>query len=163
MSEPATATAGKALGLLRAVSSNSRTHKELVESLWEFGQMGPAAVPELLKAFADPSEAPYTRHWAMYLVERNGGLELGGTREVLITAMADPSPDVRRTALASLGALGDPSLVPFISSFLGDQGTDNAAWFEDDRTVSHAAAAALRKIGTSEALEALEQKGGAGA
>ena len=163
MTEPVKATAADALKLMRAISARTQEFKQLVESLWELGQMGPTAVPPLLDAVADQSESPFTRTWALYLVEENGGLGLKGTREVLLANLADPNPAVRRASLRGLGHLGDASLVPLIAPYLDDHGVDVDSWWEDDCTVAHAAAAALRSIGTTEALQSLEGHGGAGA
>ena len=158
MNEPAKATAGGALSLIRAVNLQTQPFKLLVESLWDFGQLGSVAVPEFLDAFANPAESPFTRHWAMYLVRQNGGMAMERTHEVLLAAIADPSPVVRRSALDALGSIGDSSFIPVIASCLADQEKDDGSWDEADCTVAHAAAEALRKIGTPEALEALGER-----
>ena len=68
----------------------------------------------------------------MYLIEQNSGMSLQGTQQVLLGVISDPSPVVRRSALAALGRLGDPSLVPVFVGCLADQGRDDESWWEDD-------------------------------
>lgn len=73
----------------------------------------------------------------------------------LLRVTDDASPAVRWAALHGLGALGADAAVPTIRRHLCDEGEVPGAWFEDDCRVSHAAAAALRRIGTEEAMRAL--------
>ena len=69
-----------------------------------------------------------------------------GALRALVDLLGDPERVVRREAVAGLGALGDAAAVPFRARVLADGG---------DEELQAAAAAALGRLGTSDALPPL--------
>lgn len=137
------------------------------------------AVPLLLKALRDPDS--HVRWSAVKALEGNRSdtvikalLEMlhdehylvsDTAAEVLVRtgspavpgllAMLEHSPpDVRGLVIEALGQIGDGSAVPAIVAYLDDSSTLRL----DERTVGQVAVEALRRIGTAEALEVLENR-----
>jgi HEAT repeat protein len=67
----------------------------------------------------------------------------------LVSALADPDGNVRRGAIWTLGQIGDARAVPFLIEMLDDPAGD---MFGIGERVCDAAAEALERIGTEEAL-----------
>lgn len=118
-----------------------------------FQDAGPAAVPFLSRMLSNENETEIGRTWAAISLEQ---IKPAATRELLdvaARALAASDPSIRRAVLNLLGATASPEVIPLVRRYLGDDGRDPSAWFDDDCTVSHAAEAALQRIGTPEARE----------
>jgi len=71
----------------------------------------------------------------------------------LIEAMRDASADVRGAAVEALSAIGDPMAIPGLIARLSDT---EVPWLAEER-ICDMAAVALRRIGTPDALKAVQQ------
>ncbi|GAB4478608.1 MAG: hypothetical protein Kow00124_23230 [Anaerolineae bacterium] len=69
----------------------------------------------------------------------------------LVSALSDPDGNVRRGIVWTLGQIGDPRAVPYLIAMLDDTAGD---MFGIGERVCDAAAEALERIGTPEALDA---------
>ncbi|GIK66169.1 MAG: hypothetical protein BroJett018_39630 [Chloroflexota bacterium] len=112
--------------------------------------IGEPAIPYLLEQASNSNE------WVRRLVVTVLG-SIGSERALspLINACSDESSDVRGCAVRGLGQLGDPHAIPHLIPRLLDQGElgENDMGFR----IYDLAAEALRRIGTPEALEAVQQ------
>ncbi len=71
----------------------------------------------------------------------------------LVSALSDPDGNIRRGAAWTLGQIGDPRAVPFLIDLLHDAAGD---MFDIGTRVCDIAAEALIRIGTADALAAVE-------
>ncbi len=126
--------AARALGMI----GDPASIPALLDGLHDADSQVRSTVALALRAFADPSAVP-----------------------ALMDALRDAAWWVRRNAAEALGKIGDPSAVPCLIERLADT---EKPYSSDSRRVCDAAAEALRKIGTPEALEAVrrwrEEQGG---
>jgi hypothetical protein len=105
----------------------------------------------------DPAASEIARVWAAIAIAQIGDDVDRCTSAALIGALASSAPAVRWSSLHALGQLHAEHAVPAIANCLHDDSEVVGAWFDDDCRVSQAAQAALREIGTSEALHALDK------
>ncbi len=125
-------------GLIRLLHDRDwRVRWAGAQALWEIGE---DAVPALLDTLRDPDE--YVRRAAMRALAEIGDPAIDG----LVALLGDPNWDVRWSAAAALHDVGDAA-VPALVAALGSESWQ-AAW---------AAAETLKRIGTPEALRAVEQ------
>lgn len=129
-----------------------------VRALVELEGHGAAALEPLARAVCNASASEISRVWAISAICRIGDDRDSTCSRALRRALEDRAAVVRWAALHGLGALRVESAVAEIARHLDDHAESETAWFEDDCLVSHAAAAALRKIGPAEALQALEHE-----
>lgn len=106
-----------------------------------------AAIPGLLRALQDPEYLVCDA--AAEALSRLGRPAAPG----LIRALSSQHVNVRGAAADALGKIGDPEAIPALAALLGDQ---EKPWLSG-QTVGEKAAAALKKIGTAEALAALDR------
>ncbi|MBI1976160.1 MAG: HEAT repeat domain-containing protein [Candidatus Omnitrophica bacterium] len=93
--------------------SDSSVRSEARETIKGFRE---AAVPELLKGLQ--SEKPLVRQWSAMAL---GDMKVASAVEPLIQLVQlDKESDVRRSAVAALGAIGDIRTLPVLVSALGD-------------------------------------------
>ena len=112
-------------------------------------EIGDTAVPKLLDALEHSSS--YGRRGAAYALGRIGEAT---TVPRLLDALTDSDEGVRWSVADALGKIGDPRAVPGLIELLSD--TADVKYWKGGR-VSESAAEALERIGTSEALLALER------
>ncbi len=157
-------------GLYEALQSGDRRMGRLAADLiWEIGDEDAAGLiralhlerAEVREAVAGALEAV---GWFPDDVENEVAYHIAtrGWREIvvigapavppLLSALDDPDGNVRRGAVWTLGQIGDPRAVPFLISMLEDTAGD---MFGIGERVCDAAAEALERIGTPEALAAV--------
>jgi HEAT repeat protein len=108
-----------------------------------------SAVPALVEALHDRDFlVTEAAAWALWQI---GAPAVPG----LIERLRDPSVDVRGGAVEALSAIGDAAAVPGLIERLSDT---EIPWLADER-ICDIAAGALRRIGTKEALAAVESWG----
>lgn len=117
---------------------------------WALGKIGdPAAVPALIAALRDPQgEVRFETARSL------GYIGVAAAVPALITALRDPDNRTRGCAIWALGEIGDPSAVPGLVKRLKDPET---FWVWDEARLCDTAAESLQKIGTLDALTALEK------
>jgi HEAT repeat protein len=100
----------------------------------------PAGVPALMVFLTDKNPQWTNRRHAIRALE-----EVGDKRAVqaLISALQDPSPDIRNAAADALGSIGDPSAIGALEALSGDTDTNTSG---PPRAVRDAAAAAIRQL-----------------
>jgi HEAT repeat protein len=118
---------------------------------------GVSALAALASVLRDDDACDIAKVWAITAIGQIGDdRQRTAFRELLIAADSE-SAIVRWAALHGLGGLRAADAVPVIAKHLADHAEIPNAWFEDDCRVSHAAAEALRRIGTEDALRALAE------
>ena len=142
----ATRNAAAVPGLIRALKdSDSDVRWVAARALGAIGDA--SAVPALLEALHDRDQlVPEAAAWALWQI---GKPSVPG----LIEAMRDASADVRGAAVEALSAIADPLAVPGLIARLSDT---EVPWLAEER-ICDMAVVALRRIGTPEALKAVEQ------
>lgn len=128
-----------------------------VAALGALAAHGSDAFDDVVTLLRDEAADPFGRVWAIHALGPMATERWSDIVAVLLPLTDDPSPAVRWAALHKLGVLEADAAVPTIRRHLSDEGEVPGAWFEDDCRVSHAAAAALRRIGTEEAMRALAE------
>jgi HEAT repeat protein len=109
-------------------------------------EIGPAAVPALVKALQSPSE--YKRWEAAKAL---GQIADPRTAPALVSALADTEGAVRWLAATALVNLGRDTLVPLLR---GLEGNSNSIWFRDG--AHHVLRSLIREGVADEALPVLE-------
>jgi len=133
-------------------SEKSDVRQAAVRALGKLGDLH--AVEPLIGALGDQA----TSSWGRYYVQEVAAEALGRlgdhrATEPLIIALKGEDSHMRRTAAEALGKLGDSCAVKPLIAALKDQTED----WEGRYHVREAAAAALERIGTAEALAVLRQ------
>lgn len=157
-------------GLHEALSSLDRQGRgDAADAIWEIGDSNPAGLIRALhfeRGVVRDSivEALDLIGWipddvsneVTYLIATRRWKELVpiGADAVpgLVSALADPDGNVRRGAIWALGMIGDDRAVPFLIDMLADTSGD---MFDIGVRVCDTAAAALERIGTPQAVEAV--------
>ena len=125
-------------GLIRLLHDRDwRVRWAGAQALWEIGA---DAVPALLDTLRDPDE--YVRRAAMRALAEIGDPAIGG----LVALLGDSNWDVRWSAAAALHDVGDAAVPALVAALAAESW--QAAW---------AAAETLKRIGTPDALRAVEQ------
>lgn len=159
--------------------TNPQIRLQVVRSLGRIGDH--RAVPALMKIITEGDEFRVCL-MALYVL---GEMRVPTAIPTMLEAMNDPLADVRRIAISALGASQTMQAVPAVAQALEDEdaivrwlGVHYARQFKDERTIgglifclndpepqqymgrtiAEAASAALKEIGTPEALRALERK-----
>ncbi|HYO87483.1 MAG TPA: HEAT repeat domain-containing protein [Candidatus Limnocylindrales bacterium] len=109
--------------------------------------LGESALPALQERLA---QAPAGQRTA--LADILGGLGAAESVAPLVGLAADAEPSVRAAAVTALGKLAHPDAVPILSECL----TDTVQPLNVDEPICYLAAAALRAIGTPEALRVVD-------
>lgn len=158
-------------GLYEALHDRDRrTSKRAADLIWEIGD---SDAPGLIRALhferAEVQQAISGAldavGWFPDDVENEVGYRIAtrGWREIvaigaaavpgLVSALSDPDGNVRRGSAWALGQIGDARAVPYLIERLDDMAGD---MFGIGERVCDTAAEALERIGTPEALEAVE-------
>ncbi|MEO8612459.1 MAG: TIR domain-containing protein [Chloroflexota bacterium] len=105
-------------------------------------QIGEAAISGLLDTAVSYHYAPFTRDLALKGLVQIGHASLPS----ILAIVGHVTSSMRIEAIYALGVLRDKTVIPLLSKTL----------FDDDSNVCYASAEALERIGTLEALEAVE-------
>ena len=115
---------------------------------WALGELRePAAVPSLIEALRDDNESVRTE--AGHALLRIGKPAIPR----IVSLLKDEEADMRAVAVKLLGRFKDPSTVPHLIECL----EDNEWPFREEVSISELAAISLRRIGTQDALTAIEK------
>ncbi|HMF40955.1 MAG TPA: HEAT repeat domain-containing protein [Polyangia bacterium] len=114
------------------------------EALRHVYQRGVDGAGDLVAVLRHPEANLVARSWAMLaLTAFREPAVVGVAHDVLVEALSDPSPTIRRHAIETLMALGDAAARDAIARLLTDDTLDPSAWGEDNCTVALMARAAI--------------------
>jgi hypothetical protein len=120
--------------------------------------LGPQSLALASQVATDPLVPPHGRVWALNSVYLFAGSHRQVVCETVIAALADSAVGVRSLAVHIVGELGCEDAVPHLVNLLGDSAPDPGDW-SGEATVHDAVLAALRRLGTPQALAALAKAG----
>jgi hypothetical protein len=120
--------------------------KERVRALMWVEEQGQTSAPALVSVLGHSEAGMPAKVWAMMGIARLGPGIIDVVRGPLRVALSDSSPTVRRASIQAIVAVKDRGARDAVAALLGDDTLDPSAWFDDDCTVSQAAASALKAL-----------------
>jgi hypothetical protein len=139
--------------LLRELSSSNMDVR--MRALTKLETSGSRLVPELSACLASDRRTELERVWSAIALCRTGDDERRNARSAASIALASRSAAVRRACLELLSLVGDDESVDLIAAHTDDEEVAAPAFFEDERSVSQAARAALRAMDSAKSKAAL--------